>query len=653
MKKTQVGSIVVILLIVISASQLFGAVEYKEGKVVFTFKADASIVYLAGNFNNWNPTAWPMKLVNGVWTYEVELKPGSYQYKYVIEGKTWKEDPEAPLFVDDGFGGKNGAFTLTEDGKIIGISSQQTPSKKYELNTKRENTIFVDQDGYVVIRVYAKDAKHVFIAGSFNNWKDNDTECYYVDTGWWEAVLELTPGIYEYKFIIDGNWMVDPNAFAFTDDGFGGKNGVIEVAKEGGKLFVRAPQGAVTVDEKSSQQKVQVLQANATETVIQKVTSGLSVVGKNVVFAVKKENAQEAYLAGSFNNWNARALKMQFVEGYWLASVQLQPGIYRYKYVFVIGGTDTWEEDPNAPSYEPDGYGGKNGVFKLVEKDGKLVIEGVEEKGGLPVKGEYTFNYQYKTSSTQYLVSNTFSNKLTLTFKPNQESAISVSYDGAGISTASLKFAANGYSINMFYKSPYTFFSDQGLYSLGKKTGLSTQINVTETVSLMAGVGYESGKLPWIVGVITDNFKLYVSDKYFSEDLGFIGEIKVPSFFNLSFCGMYNLDNSMYASISLSSKQFGLYLSFNGLSMNPKIYSMFGEDKITIGGKYDFYYGNMESYVIYTTKEAECYLGTDLSNVEFKLMLLSESKDLGFGIKTSPANFMNNTYVSVFGTIRF
>jgi len=31
-----------------------------------------------------------------------------------------------------------------------------------------------------------------------------DTEAYFVEDGIWEAVLELNPGIYEYKFLVDG-----------------------------------------------------------------------------------------------------------------------------------------------------------------------------------------------------------------------------------------------------------------------------------------------------------------------------------------------------------------------------------------------------------------------------------------------------------------
>jgi len=209
----------------------FSAVSYKEGKVVFTFKTDikADAVFVAGNFNNWSTSATPMQFVDGVWQLAIALDPGTYQYKFVINGTTWKEDPEALSYVDDGFGGRNGAFTLTNDGKIEPVGGQlQTASqalKNYEPNSARKDTIYVDQDGYVVIRLYT-NAKSVFIAGDFNNWSEKDTEAYFVDDGIWEAVLELTPGIYEYKFITDGNWIVDPNAFAYVDDGFGGKNGV-------------------------------------------------------------------------------------------------------------------------------------------------------------------------------------------------------------------------------------------------------------------------------------------------------------------------------------------------------------------------------------------------------------------------------------------
>lgn len=648
MKGYKILTVLFISVLLISVTSIFAGVKFVNGKVVFTFKAEANVVYLAGNFNNWNPTAWPMKLIDGVWTYEVELKPGTYQYKYVIDGKTWKEDPEAPAYVDDGFGGKNGAFTLTADGKILGErGTQQSQSKKYELNEKRENTIFVDPDGYVVIRINAPGAKHVFIAGSFNNWNDKDTECYYVDAGWWEAVLELNPGIYEYKFIIDGNWTVDPNAFGYTDDGFGGKNAVLEVAKEGGKLIVRAPQNA-TKSEGAKEEKTQE-QVTTAET----VKPGLSIDGNKVIFAVKKENAQEAYLAGSFNSWNPKALKMQLVNGYWVASLVLQPGTYEYKYVFLIGGNYVWEEDPNAPGYKSDGYGGKNGIFKLVQKDGKLAIEDPQQAAGsLPVKGAYIFKYEFKTDSTKLLVGSTFSNKLTLLFQPSEEISFGITYDGANLSNANIKLYKDNYGFELFYKSPFAYVSDYSLYSIGKNTGVVFKYSLGNYL-LITGAGYESGKLPWIVGIDGKMYKLYVSQDYFSSDIAIVGEISLPETFGLSICGIYSLDQTFFVSSIFSLNTFGIYVSFDGTKIDGEISIALGKDTITLGGGYDISYSSINVSATYATEGIEYYIGTDLSNVDTKVTFIMKDKKLSLGLKTDISDVINRTYLSLSGEVNF
>jgi alpha-amylase/alpha-mannosidase (GH57 family) len=236
-----------IFTLLLAAFIVFSAVYVENGKVVFTFKEalDAKVVYLAGNFNNWNPTELTMKKEDGVWKISLELEPGTYQYKYVIEGTNWKEDPEAPGYVDDGFGGYNGIFSLIEkDGKlvIVGAGSQKGEEKTSEIevneNFNPEN-FYIDEEGYVVIRFFAKDAEYVTIAGNFNSWDPEANECYETGDGWWEAVLEIGEGSYQYKFVINGEkWETDPNAPAFIDDGFGGKNGYFEIFEKVGKLVV-------------------------------------------------------------------------------------------------------------------------------------------------------------------------------------------------------------------------------------------------------------------------------------------------------------------------------------------------------------------------------------------------------------------------------
>jgi peroxiredoxin len=66
-------------------------------EVVFNYKAPAKtkVVYLAGTFNEWKPTGHKMTGpdAKGTFTTKLVLKGGSYEYKYVLEGKTWRADP--------------------------------------------------------------------------------------------------------------------------------------------------------------------------------------------------------------------------------------------------------------------------------------------------------------------------------------------------------------------------------------------------------------------------------------------------------------------------------------------------------------------------------------------------------------------------------
>ncbi|MCZ2078643.1 MAG: glycogen-binding domain-containing protein [Bryobacterales bacterium] len=56
----------------------------------------------------------------------------------------------------------------------------------------------------------AADAKAVFLAGTFNNWDPANIPMRQISEGEWTAELELAPGRYEYKFIVDGVWCCQP-----------------------------------------------------------------------------------------------------------------------------------------------------------------------------------------------------------------------------------------------------------------------------------------------------------------------------------------------------------------------------------------------------------------------------------------------------------
>ena len=665
-------SLIVLCFLLISIFA-FSAVSYKDGKVVFTFKTDikATSVFLAGNFNNWSTSAMPMQLVDGIWQLAITLEPGSYQYKFVINGTTWKEDPEAPSYVDDGFGGKNGAFVLTKDGKVEPVGGQ-VPStsqmlKDYEPNSARKDTIYVDQDGYVVIRLYT-DAKRVFIAGTFNNWNEKDTEAYFVEDGIWEAVLELNPGIYEYKFIVDGNWVIDPNAFAYVDDGFGGKNGAFEVYEENGGLKVRAPisKGAVQLQAKNveTQKAESVVEPKKEIAKVEGTRAGVSIVDGKVIFAVKNDKAQEAYVAGTFNSWNATGLKMQLVDGYWTASLQLSPGTYEYKYVFVIGGNQVWQEDPNAPSYKPDGYGGKNGVFKVVSKDNQLSIEGIQEQGGgLAAKGTYNFEYKFKTDQTKYLLGSSISNKLSLTFVPNDDLSLKVAYNGANISEAQARFVSDNLAIIMQYELPmhYTLpwflpFDDQEK----KQTGITLSYKLAG-INLVGGIGYSTTKFPWIVGTQLQTFGVYFGENYFANAYSVLGSLSLNAPFNLfsvSATALYNFDNTYIVSALLTTKLFEIYHKFDGNIFYGCAKTLLGNNSIILDGSYDFDYGDIRASLTYdTTKDYAISANITSSNkigfgINFKKYITNGYLKLSLD-SSNVSDMIKNTYISVSGEVNF
>ena len=73
----------------------------------------AQSVAVAGDFNGWNPSHTPLERSDGgVWTVTIPLKPGRYQYMFVIDGKEWIADPLAAEETTDGFGAHNAVLDV-------------------------------------------------------------------------------------------------------------------------------------------------------------------------------------------------------------------------------------------------------------------------------------------------------------------------------------------------------------------------------------------------------------------------------------------------------------------------------------------------------------------------------------------------------------
>lgn len=66
--------------------------------VLFRFRhPSASTVTLAGEFNGWNTTSHPLeRQAEDLWVLEMDLPPGRHEYKFLVDGQQWWNDPEAP-----------------------------------------------------------------------------------------------------------------------------------------------------------------------------------------------------------------------------------------------------------------------------------------------------------------------------------------------------------------------------------------------------------------------------------------------------------------------------------------------------------------------------------------------------------------------------
>ena len=73
------------------------------------------------------------------------------------------------------------------------------------------------------------DAREVLVAGSFNAWHPHTTPMINRHGDRWSTELWLKPGHYEYRFVVDGQWMDDPMAARFVPNPFGSLNCVLEV----------------------------------------------------------------------------------------------------------------------------------------------------------------------------------------------------------------------------------------------------------------------------------------------------------------------------------------------------------------------------------------------------------------------------------------
>lgn len=68
-------------------------------------EVEAETAALCGDFNDWDETSHPMKrLAKGNFKVTVKLEPGTYRYRYLLDGERWENDWEAESYQGNAFG---------------------------------------------------------------------------------------------------------------------------------------------------------------------------------------------------------------------------------------------------------------------------------------------------------------------------------------------------------------------------------------------------------------------------------------------------------------------------------------------------------------------------------------------------------------------
>ncbi len=73
------------------------------------------------------------------------------------------------------------------------------------------------------------EARKVFIAGSFNAWNPSAKPLKKDTKGLWKTIMMLPRGTYEYRFVVDDQWVDDPGPSEKRLNEFGGNNSILTV----------------------------------------------------------------------------------------------------------------------------------------------------------------------------------------------------------------------------------------------------------------------------------------------------------------------------------------------------------------------------------------------------------------------------------------
>lgn len=82
----------------------------------------------------------------------------------------------------------------------------------------------------VTFKTRVGEAREVVVTGEFTGWAKDKVRLEKRSDGEWSAAIDLAPGRYQYRLLIDGEWRDDPSAQERVPNQFGTSNCVLTVS---------------------------------------------------------------------------------------------------------------------------------------------------------------------------------------------------------------------------------------------------------------------------------------------------------------------------------------------------------------------------------------------------------------------------------------
>jgi hypothetical protein len=247
---------------------------------VFRLKGygDAKKVFLAGSFNGWNSKELAMTKTGEGWELPLYLANGTHTYRFVVD-KDWVTDPVNPIRLPNEFQHFNSVISIGKPYlfKLEGYTNAKEVVLSGSFNGWRDNELFMARtatgweipyvlgsgnyeykfivdsksiadpaspssrpdknSSYLVLdpnytfRLKGfENAKKIFLAGDFNGW-DANSLAMKKENGVWVFRVHLSPGKHLYKFVVDGEWILDPGNKLWEQNEHNTGNSVLWIEK--------------------------------------------------------------------------------------------------------------------------------------------------------------------------------------------------------------------------------------------------------------------------------------------------------------------------------------------------------------------------------------------------------------------------------------